>query len=349
MDTRMNNSIGAVFLLVVALLAAGTAQQADARAKTDRVQLANGDLISGEIKGMENGKLSYGTDSMGTVHIEWDDVRGLDSNFFFRVRTIDGRRFFGALDFAETPGIVTIVHAEGVEEYDAMAIVAIRPIESGGWERLDVALGASYSDIKASDSRTTRFDGQVTYEDELSENVFTARSVVSETDNETNQSTRAEIARSALWQDPRYFNYYRGFWESIDELAIDSRTGASFGIGRRFLDSNRSKLAIIGGVQALTEEDSLGETTESLEGLLASRFRFWRFSAPEVELVTNLAVYPGITESGRVRGDADITLSWEIVDDLDLSLSAFGSFDNETNRDGSEFDYGITTGVIWEL
>ena len=135
--------------------------------------LANGDRVTGEIKGMENGQLRYGTDSMGTVSIEWDDVRGLDSNFFFRVRTIDGRRFFGALGLAETPGIVRIVHAEGVEEYEAMKVVAIRPIESRGWERLDVLLGASYSDIKASDSRTTRFDVRIAYEDELSENVFT--------------------------------------------------------------------------------------------------------------------------------------------------------------------------------
>ncbi|MEE4193135.1 MAG: hypothetical protein V2I66_16270, partial [Halieaceae bacterium] len=62
------------------------AVDAAARAKTDMVELANGDRVSGEIKSMRNGILSYGTDSMGTVSIEWDGVNTLDSNHFFRLR-----------------------------------------------------------------------------------------------------------------------------------------------------------------------------------------------------------------------------------------------------------------------
>ena len=68
-----------------------------------------------------------------------------------------------------------------------------------------------------------------------------------------------------------------------------------------------------------------------------------------MELVTRLSVYPGITESGRVRSDGDIVLSWEVIEDLKLNLTAFGSFDNETNEDGDDYDYGITTGVSWEF
>jgi hypothetical protein len=60
-------------------------------------------------------------------------------------------------------------------------------------------------------------------------------------------------------------------------------------------------------------------------------------------------LYPGLTESGRKRGDGDISLSWEVTGDIDLTLSAFGSYDNETNQDGDDYDYGITTGISWEL
>jgi hypothetical protein len=83
----------------------------------------------------------------------------------------------------------------------------------------------------------------------------------------------------------------------------------------RAMDSNRTKLLFTGGLQVLTEEDSQGDSTDSLEGFLAANYRFWQCSAPAVELVTNLALYPGITASGRWR---------------------------------SEFDYGITTGISWE-
>ena len=43
--------------------------------KTDIVVLKNGDKITGEVKGLERGKLEFSTDSMGTVSIEWEDIQ----------------------------------------------------------------------------------------------------------------------------------------------------------------------------------------------------------------------------------------------------------------------------------
>jgi hypothetical protein len=325
------------------------AVDAAARAKTDMVELANGDRVSGEIKSMRNGILSYGTDSMGTVSIEWDGVNTLDSNHFFRLRMVNQVRLFGALGESETPGYVQIVHSEGVEDIAVQDIVAITAIESSLAERLDSVINLGYSDFKANQSRTSELGMRVTYEDEYSLNRLDLRSVVAESESETNTSNRFDLSREHLWQNPLYFNYYRVGWESNDQLAIDSRYVGTYGIGRRIFDDNRTKLRVVGGLQAVREEDSLGETTDSIEGLLAVDYRTWSFSSPELELVTGVRLYPGLTESGRIRGDGDISLSWEVTGDIDLTLSAFGSYDNETNQDGDDYDYGITTGISWEL
>ena len=321
----------------------------EARPKTDRVTLANGDTVSGEIKDLQNGYLRYSTDSMGTVMVEWGDVRALDSEHFFRIRTHDGVRFFGAIDQAATPGWIAILHAEGVEEYPVTEIVAIRPIESSVRERLDMVVSAGYSDFKASDSSTTSLGLNMSYADAYSTNKLQARSVVSDNNGSNESSARVDAVRQKLWNNPRHFTYYGANWESNDDLAVDNRVGLALGMGRHFIDSNRTHLAITGGIQGLAEENSLGESTESIEGLVAIQFDTWRFSAPELNLTSLLRMYPGITESGRFRADGNITLSWEIVDDFNLNVSAFGNFDNETSRDGDDFDYGITTGVEWEL
>ncbi len=333
--------------LVILLLTAG--MDALARPKTDIVVLANGDRVTGEVKGMRNGRLSFGTDSMGTVSIEWDGVTTLDSNHFFRFRTEQQDRFFGALGESEIDRHVQIVHAGGVEDVPLDELVAITPIENTLEERLDTVVNLGYSDFKASEARTTELGLRMVYLDEYSENTLEARSVVAESETETNTSNRVDLARRHLWQDPLYFNYYRVGWERNDQLAIDSRFVGSYGIGRRVFDSNRTKLSFIGGLQVVSEEDSLGETTDSLEGLLAVDYRTWNFAAPELDLVTGVRIYPGITETGRLRADGEITLSWEITGDLNLSLSAYGSYDNETNQDGDDYDYGITTGVAWDL
>ncbi len=345
----MPKSIGRVARFVLSLLFAAVAVDAAARPKTDIVQLANGNRINGEIKAMENGLLRYGTDSMGTVSIEWDDVTKLDSNHFFRLRTLGRVRLFGALGESETDGHVLIVHAGGVEDIPVQNIVEIAPIESTLSDRLDSVVNFGYSDIKASGASSTELGLRVTYDDEYSRNVLDARSIVAESNSETNTSNRIDLTRQRLWENPVYFNFYRVGWERNDQLAVDSRVVTSYGIGRRIFDDNRTKLSLIGGLQLVSEEDSQGEGTESVEGLLVANYRTWSFSSPDLELVTGLRVYPGITESGRLRADADITLSWEVIGDLDLNLTASSSYDNESNDDGDDYDYSITTGVAWEF
>ncbi len=345
----MPQSIGLMARFVLGLWVVGAAAEATARPRTDMVELVNGDRVSGEIKSMRNGMLSYGTDSMGTVSIEWDGVNTLDSNHFFRFRMINQVRLFGALGESEKPGYVLVVHSEGVEDIAVQDIVAITPIEGSLQERLDAVVNFGYQDFRASDSRTTELGLRVSYLDEYSENRLEARAVVAESETETNTSNRLDLSRRHLWQNPIYFNYYRVGWESNDQLAIDRRVVGTYGIGRRIYDDNRTKLSLVGGLQAVSEEDSLGESTESIEGLVSVDYRIWNFSSPELDLVTGVRLYPGITESGRLRGDGEITLSWEVIGDIDLNLSAFGSFDNETNRDGNGYDYGITTGITWDI
>jgi hypothetical protein len=343
------NRRNGLFWLVLLLVGSGFAPSSEARSKTDRVTLINGDTISGEIKVLENGYLSLSTTKMGTVRIEWDGISSLDSDYFFRVRTVSGVRYFGAIDESAAPGRLAILHAEGAEEYPIADVVSIKPVDSSLSDRLDIRLSAGYSEYRASDSSTTRLGMNIGYEDELSTNNFEVRSVVTDASGETNTNNRVDLVRLRLWQNPFYFNYYGALWESNDQLAIDSRFGLAYGIGRRLVDSNRTKFYVSLGLQGVAEEDSIGESTESLEGLVAIQYDVWRFSNPELSLESSLRLFPGITETGRYRADGDITLSWEVIDDLNINLSAFGNLDSKSNEEGDDYDYGITTGIEWAL
>jgi len=60
----------------------------------------------------------------------------------------------------------------------------------------------------------------------------------------------------------------------------------------------------------------------------------------------NASLYPSLTESGRVRGDSDIRIRWELIEDLFWDVTAYGTYDSRAESD-QEFDYGITTGIGW--
>ena len=63
--------------------------------KTDVVIMVNGDHITGEVKELEQGILSYGTDFRGTISIEWREVAQLQSGQMFEVELIDGTKLYG--------------------------------------------------------------------------------------------------------------------------------------------------------------------------------------------------------------------------------------------------------------
>ena len=47
--------------------------------KTDILVFRNGDHLTGEVKGLDRGRLSFDTDATGTVSIEWAHVSSIES------------------------------------------------------------------------------------------------------------------------------------------------------------------------------------------------------------------------------------------------------------------------------
>ena len=78
-------------LLLVALAAPARAE------KVDVVVLRNGTRVVGEVKSMSKSRIELGTDDMGTLKIEWDNVKELTAPEFFEVEDMNGGLRFGSL------------------------------------------------------------------------------------------------------------------------------------------------------------------------------------------------------------------------------------------------------------
>lgn len=69
---------------------------------------------------------------------------------------------------------------------------------------------------------------------------------------------------------------------------------------------------------------------------------------PELDLSTNLQIIPNLTDTGRVRAELDISLKWEIVEDLFWQLSFYDSYDSDPIvADAEKNDYGVSTSLGW--
>ena len=81
---------------------------AQAAPKTDIIIFKNGDKLTGEIKSLKRGKLSFNTDAMGTISIEWDKIAHIESLQYIQIETSSGARYFGRLELTEASGTVAV-------------------------------------------------------------------------------------------------------------------------------------------------------------------------------------------------------------------------------------------------
>jgi putative salt-induced outer membrane protein YdiY len=321
-------------------------------ADTDVVIFENGDRLTGELKSLERGKLRFKTDATGTISIEWDKVAYLRSDQNVQVETSGGQRYLGRLMAAQNTGTVVVSTAGGSVELDAITVVMLEPIEERGINRLDGSVTAGYTFAKASSVEQVQFGLDLAARSEFREIRLSASSVQSDSeDSEASQRNNLRLSYVRL-RPNQWFGFGNVNFDSNDELNLDLRTSFGAGLGRYLKQTNTVILGVGVGLQVSRENytDGTEENNDTVEGVLAVNWDWFRYDTPELDLSTSLRIFPNLSDTGRVRGELDIRLKWEIIEDLFWQLSFYDSFDSDPAVDDTPSnDYGITTSLGWQF
>ena len=131
--------------LLAALVGVGAAQAAP---KTDIIELKNGDRLTGEFKGLEQGLVTLKTDALDTVYVKWEQVRSLRTKQYLQIEVDSGRRYYGTAPEAEEAQVgVRNVDTGEQQVVPFSEVVRIDPIERGMPVTLMERLSASCSKI----------------------------------------------------------------------------------------------------------------------------------------------------------------------------------------------------------
>jgi len=77
---------------------------------------------------------------------------------------------------------------------------------------------------------------------------------------------------------------------------------------------------------------------------------WFQYDTPELDLTTSLQIIPNLSDSGEYRGEFEIKLKWEVVEDLFWALAFTDSYDSKADLAGGESnDYSIITSLGWDL
>ncbi len=131
--------------------------------KTDTIYHVNGNILTGELRKLNYGVVTWKMQGMGTISLETPNINNIKSDKQFEVKLKNGLIYFGSFDTTNVERKVKIVSANGSELVNVNDIVEVYPIRKSFWLRTtgNVSLGFNYS--KGSDVASLAFSGNMNY------------------------------------------------------------------------------------------------------------------------------------------------------------------------------------------
>jgi putative salt-induced outer membrane protein YdiY len=322
--------------------------------KDDVLVMKNGDHFTGEIKGMQRGTLSFKSAYMkDSVSVDWMEVANLTSADLFIITLADGNRITGTLR-STTPedGISELIldsdgNTEKVRQPD---VIVVEQHERRFWNQLrgSADFGFSYTSGNNSTDVSTGADvkyGARVYSVGLNTTIQFSRSTEESTDRFTFTNVNLRMV-SPNWFTSSYVDLL-----SSGQQQLDLRSTVGGGIGRQFRQNSRTTLsATMGGVythERYSQAVPGQSTLSSGELMLALAFTTFRFKTTDVSSL--LAVFPSMTDPGRVRLSSQTNLKFEILRNLYWNFRFYENYDSRPPVSAPKNDLGVTSSLGWKF
>jgi hypothetical protein len=319
--------------------------------KMDIVIMNNRSYVVGEIKNLRFGILSFDTDHMGTLSIEWDEVLRIYSKQLYRIGLVDGSVYFGSIDSTALNHQILIVDKDQTRTFQIERIVKINPIKESFWDIIEGYVKFGFTYTKSSDVGQLILGSNLKYRTKLYLTEFNLNSIVTSQENESNSSNQLLAMSLQRLLGHKWLVDGTLSFDQNTELGVDIRTSVILGGGYSILQTNHHFLySMIGlGVNKEVYADSTNATI-NLEGVLTAKYELFKYNHPKQSLSTKFQFLPGLTNWGRIRFNFNLTLDWEIFRHFYWDVTFYDSFDNQPGSSAiSTNDYGITTSIKYDI
>ena len=325
-----------------------------ARDSTDVIVMKNGDHLTGEIKGMSQGVLYISMNYiLGTSDVQWSKVDHIESKQLFLVKTDDGSVYTGVLSTATQergrPMTIEVVESSSKQvELERRTVVQMDQTSERFWQRFngDINTGIQYS--KGNQSTQYNLSSDVGYPRERWSAFASYNSTLS-TSTGVSAATRNQLNLGAQRLLPWSNWFYAGEGSLLQssEQNINLQSGVGGGIGRYLANSNHATIFLIGGFgfQRTQYAPSLfiSAPQNVATGMLAGSMKLFRFNKTTLNVAG--AVFPAISDPGRVYTNLNVTYYIKLSGSLSWNVSFYGNWDNQPPPTFSGSDYGTSSGL----
>jgi Protein of unknown function, DUF481 len=340
-------------IVIFVALALSACQCAHAKKlRGDVVTMKNGDRLTGEVKGLASGVLFIETDyASSNLSVDWNQVLSVKSTATYLITLASGVHVTGKLErlpeTKEHPDDVTILGGSTDMHTPSENIVAIESQKPSFWRQLKGSIDTGVSFTSGNSQTTANTDVNATY----STLKWSATAALGTSYN--NQSGGSKTNRNdASLSGQRFLgrNAYLGglvdFLHSSQQ-DLDLRTTAGGGYGRYFKRTTNTELRWLGGIvyarEAFTTQTKASDS--NAEGLLGAAYDSYRFKLGEIHMQT--LVFPGISDSGRVRATTNNSLVIKLTNNFHFTFSFWDNYDSRPPVTAKKNELGLSSAIGW--
>ena len=249
---------------------------------------------------------------LGTSDVQWSQVDHIESQQLFLVKTEDGSVYTGVLSTATQEGrpmTIEVVESSSKQvELERRTVVQMDQTSDRFWQRFngDINTGIQYS--KGNQSTQYNLSSDVAYPRERWSATASYNSTLSSsTGNTATTRNQLNVGAQRLLRWNNWFYAGEGALLQSSEQGINHQGNVGAGIGRYLLNSNRTKLYLLGGFawQQTTYAPSVfvSGAQNVATGLLSGGLKFYRFNKTTIEFTGS--VFPAISQPGRVYSNCE--------------------------------------------
>jgi putative salt-induced outer membrane protein YdiY len=342
------------FAFLVLFICSSTAASCLAKvSRHDTIIMKNGDRLTGEVKRLQDGILYVQTDYFaGSVGVDWLQVEEVESKAKFQIVLSNGKRLTGSISKVESaaaPGKDVIVRAEGVEVPVAGTdVVEIQSQKQTFWRQLKGSIDLGYNYTSGNGQSSLNSSASVEYPaTHWSAGASYTAAFSGQSGGATSNLFEVQSFGERFLNRNSYLIGLSDFLHSSQQdLVLRTTLGGAY--GRYLIRDNHSSLRWLVGADYTRAgyQSGINQPTQQNEELLIG-IEYQVFEFDRYTLQSQVLVFPGLSDFGRVRLTTNDVLSVKLSNNFYLNFSFWDNFDSRPPLNAQKNAQGISTGLGW--
>ena len=322
-----------------------------AKRTDDVVVMKNGDRMTGEIKKLQRGELTFKAGYMAeSVDLDWSKVARLESQDPYLISFTTGYQIAEHFRLVDTGEDNFQIGPNGVLKLRQMDVLRILPIEGKFWKQLEGSIGLGLNYTSGNDQYQAELTASATYrrgDDAITGSIDSSFSGQTKGTRSARNQFDVDYRRriSPRWFAGGLFDLLRS-----DQQSLDLRVTGGGIIGRSLLLTERTRMSTFFGLAVNREKYKVvpaRQWTTNADAIGGFDFTTFRFS--RTDLTSHFYVFPSLNTPGRLRTQLKTDLNYKIAKDFWWGFHIYENFDNKPPIKADKNDLGVSASLSWKF